>query len=190
MTADPVLERRLFSVDDYERMAEVGILDTDSRVELLEGEIVTMAAIGSRHAGVVNRATRLLNRRVGEDVLVTPGNPLRLPPRSEPEPDLMLVRFRPDFYSAGHPSARDTLLVIEVSDSSIGKDRTVKVPIYARQGIPEVWVIDVEGDRVIVHTRPGGGDYGLVRSAHRGEELRPALVSDVAITVDEVLGEP
>jgi Uma2 family endonuclease len=189
MAADPLLERRLFTVDDYERMVEAGILDADSRVELLEGEIVTMAAIGSRHASIVNRVTRLLVRRVGDDVLVTPGNPLRLPPRSEPEPDLMLVRFRGDYYAAGHPTARDALLVVEVSDSSIGKDRAVKVPIYAGQGIPEVWVVDIGGDRVIVHTRPGDGDYGLVRSALRGEELRPMLVPEVAITIEEVLGE-
>lgn len=189
MTAEPVLERHLLTVDEYERMGELGILDRDSRVELLEGELVTMATLGSRHAGVVNRSTRLLNRRVGDDVLVTPGNPLRLPPRSEPEPDLMLVRFRADFYGSGHPTAADALLVVEVSDSSIGKDRLVKVPIYARQGVPEVWIVDIEGDRVIVHTEPAGGDYGLIRSARRGEELRPSLVSSVAITVDEVLGE-
>ena len=190
MTAEPVLERHLLTVDEYERMGELGILDRDSRVELLEGELVKMATIGSRHASVVYRCSRLLNRRVGDDVLVSPGNPLRLPPRSEPEPDLMLVRFRPDYYSAGHPTAGEALLVLEVSDSSIGKDRLVKVPIYAREAVPEVWIVDVQGDRVIVHTQPSGGDYGLIRTAHRGEELRPTLVGTVAITVDEILGEP
>lgn len=189
MAADPVLEHQLFTVDEYERMVEVGILDADSRVELLNGEIVKMATIGSPHASVVNRTNRLLTRRVGDDVLVIPGNPLRLPPRSEPEPDLMLVRFRTDFYKAGHPTAGDALLLIEVSASSLRTDRLVKVPIYAREGVPEVWVVDIEGDRVFVHTRPADGEYGLVRAALRGEELRPGLVPSLAITVDEILGE-
>lgn len=190
MTADPALERRLFTVDEYERMVEVGILDADSRVELLNGEIVKMATIGSPHASVVNRSNRLLTRRVDDDVLVVPGNPLRLPPQSEPEPDLMLVRFRTDYYKAGHPTAREALLVIEVSDSSLRTDRLVKVPIYAREGVSEVWVVDIEADRIFVHTQPSGGDYGLIRTAHRGDELRPTLVPSVAVTVEEILGEP
>ncbi len=191
MTAETLLTTKRFTVDEYEQMVEAGILDSDSRVELLDGEIVEMAPIGSRHASVVNRSNYLLSSRlVGADVLISPGNPLRLPPRSEPEPDLMLVRFRTDFYASGHPTARDALLLIEVSDSSIGKDRLVKVPIYARQGVSEVWVVDIQGDRVIVHTQPSGGDYGLIRTARRGEELRPTLLPSVAITVDEILGEP
>lgn len=188
MTADPVLATKRFTVDEYERMGEVGILDADSRVELLDGKIVEMATIGSRHASVVNRANRLLAPRVGVEVLITPGGPLRLPPWSEPEPDLMLVPFRADYYASGHPTVREALLVIEVSDSSLRTDRQVKIPIYARQGVPEVWIADIQGDRVIVHIQPSGGEYGLVRMAHRGEDLRPSLVPSVAITVDEILG--
>lgn len=189
MTAEPVLEHFLLTVDEYDRMVEVGILDRDSRVELLEGELVRMAPIGSRHASVTARLTDLLVPRCGQRALVVLANPIRLLPRSEPEPDLMIVRRRADYYSAGHPTAADALLVVEVSDSSIGKDRLVKVPIYARQGVPEVWIVDIDGDRVIVHTEPQNSDFRRIRTAHRGEELRPTMVPSVAITVDEVLGD-
>ena len=102
----------------------------------------------------------------------------------------MLVRFRSDLYASGHPTAGDALLVMEVPDTSIGRGRLVKIPIYARQKVSEVWIVDIQGDRVIVHTQPSGGDYGLIRTAHRGETLRPTLLPSVAITVDEILGEP
>lgn len=190
MTVEPLLEHHLLTVDEYERMCELGIIDADSRIELLDGEMVKMAAIGSKHASVTVRLTDLLVPRCGQQALVVVANPLRLRPRSEPEPDLMIVHRRADYYVSGHPTEKDALLVVEVSDTSIGKDRLVKVPIYARQGVPEVWIVDIQGDRVIVHTEPSGGEYGLIRTAYRGEELRPTLLPAVAITVDEILGEP
>jgi Uma2 family endonuclease len=139
MAADPTVDlRRRFTVEEYERMGEVGIFDPDDRVELLDGEIVFISPIGPKHAGVVNWLCARLWSVVTDRATVIPQNPVRLLPRSEPQPDVTVARARRDFYRSAHPTSEDILLVIEVADSSIKTDRAVKVPIYARQGIVEV----------------------------------------------------
>lgn len=188
MTADPVLDHWRFTVEEYERMVEVGILGADSRVELLDGEIVAMSPIKPPHASITDRMNDFLVRRRGERALVKVANPLRLVPRSEPEPDLLIARYRSDFYAEAHPTAADTFVVIEVSDSSLRMDLGVKVPIYARQGIPEVWIVDIAGKRVLVHADPVDGRYREVRTAVVGETLTPQALPDLMITVDEIFG--
>lgn len=188
MTADPVLDHWRFSVEEYERMAEMGILEADARVELLDGEIVTMSPFGSPHASVLARMNRTVVRRVGERAVVFVQSPLRLLPRSEPEPDLLIARTRADFYSTGHPTAADALLVVEVSDSSLRRDQLVKVPIYARELVVEVWIVDVVGQRVLVHTDPIDGAYVKVREAEPGEQLRPVALPELTIGVEEIFG--
>ena len=130
--------RRAFDVHEYHRMAEAGILDEDDRVELIEGEIVQMSPIGSRHQGCVNRLARLLFEFAGRDYVVHIQGPVRLNERSEPQPDLALLKLRPDFYSERHPTPDDVLLLIEVSETSADYDREVKLPLYAGAGIAEV----------------------------------------------------
>ena len=125
-------------VDAYHQMIDNGIFDQDDRVELIEGELRAMPPIKPDHAGKTNRLNRLLNLRVGDEALVTVQNPLTLPPHSEPEPDLMLLRPRDDFYERANPTPKDTLLVIEICDSSLRYDQEVKVPLYAAHGVPEV----------------------------------------------------
>ena len=158
-TAQAQTHRWLFTVDDYQRMGETGILHEDDRVELIEGEIVAMPPIGSPHGGRVNRLTRILTDAVGDSAVVAPQNPIVLGIRSEPEPDIALLRPRPDFYADAHPVAADVLLLIEVADSSLQYDLNVKVPLYARQGIPEVWVVDIAHRQVLRFSRPEGGAY-------------------------------
>lgn len=126
------------AVADYHRMGETGILGEDERVELIDGEIFEMPLIGSPHGGRINQLNRLLTKAVGESAIVSIQNPFVLDDRSEPEPDLALPRPRTDFYTASHPCASDVLLLIEVTDSSLQIDRDIKVPLYARHGIPEV----------------------------------------------------
>src|SRR2546426_2118990 len=138
------LEKRRFTVDEYHRMAEAGIFSEDESVELLEGEIVEMTPISSRHAACVNKLTRLFTRELGERVVVSVQNPVALTETSEPQPDLALLRPRADFYAAGHPGPEDVLLMVEVADTSATSDRAVKVPLYARAGIEEVWLIDLQ----------------------------------------------
>lgn len=182
------LVRHRFTVDEYERMGEAGILSEDDRVELLDGEIVEMTPIGPLHASVVDRLTRLLVQRLGDRAIVRVQNPLRLPPRSEPQPDLVVARERADFYQDGHPQPEDVLLCIEVSDSTLAVDRGVKVPLYARSGVAEVWIVDVGAEAVTVHAERHDIGYADVRTARGGQALQVPGFPDVTMTVADVLG--
>ena len=147
------------TVSDYHRMGEVGILARDARVELIEGEIIDLSPIGSRHSAAVNRLVRVLDRAVGESAIVSAQNPLILDDHTEPEPDIALLMPREDFYASGHPRPEDVLLIVEVADTSLKYDRTVKIPLYGRHGIPEVWLIDVEKGAFTRFVRPVEGEY-------------------------------
>ncbi len=184
-----MVEPRRFTVEEYERMGEVGIIDPAERVELLDGEIVAMSPIGPQHAGVVDAiAEQLYGKLIGR-VTIRVQNPLRLLPRSEPQPDITVARRRRDFYRGAHPTAEDILLVIEVADTSLHTDQFVKLPIYARQGIVEVWIIDLPAEVMHVHTDPVDGDYREVRTVARGGSLSPVEIPDLRLTVDEILGD-
>ena len=153
------LKHRCFSVADFHRMGEAGILGEDERLELIEGEIIEMTPIGSPHGGRVNQLNRLLTQAVGERAVVAIQNPVVLGEHSEPEPDLALLRPRADFYTSSHPQAADVLLLIEVADSSLASDRDIKVPLYARHGIPEAWIVDTEHRCVLRFADPRDGYY-------------------------------
>jgi Uma2 family endonuclease len=184
-----VLKTRRFTVDDYHRMGEAGILSSEERVELLAGEVVDMAPIGPLHAGTVGRLTTLLSSRLGTQVIVWIQNPLLLRPEaSEPQPDVALLHPHPDFYTRAHPEAQDVYLVIEVADTSVEKDRDVKFPIYARVGIPEAWLLDMVADRLEVHRHPTPAGYQEVRSCQRGESVAPQAFPNLVLPVDDLLG--
>jgi len=181
--------RRQFTVDDYYRMAEAGILGEDDRVELIEGEIVQMAPIGSRHAAVVDRITTLFAHLAAtKEVIIRIQSPIRLSDLTEPQPDVTLLRPRADYYSGGHPTGADVLLLIEVADSSLDYDREVKLPLYARAGVPEVWIVDLEGDAVETYTRPAATGYAVVLRVSRGESVSPGVIPSLRLTVDDILG--
>ena len=180
--------RHRFTVEDYHRMGEAGILSADHRVELIDGEIVVMTPIGSPHAGEVNRLNRLFVVRLGDRAVVTVQNPVVFPPDSEPQPDLAILRPRPDFYGRLHPRPEDVLLIIEVGDTSLGYDRTVKAPLYARAGIPELWIIDLEGECVEVYRQPAAGAYQQVQRFPRGQSVAPQAFPDLRLAVDGILG--
>src|SRR6516225_11690108 len=144
------VQRKRFTVDDYYRMAEVGILDPDDRVELIEGEIVQMSPIGDRHGGCVNRANDAFTGLFRGKAVVTVQNPVRLNEFNEPQPGLTLCRWRDDFYSSGHPRPADILLALEVADTTLKKDLKLKLPIYARLGIIETWIEDLRADQILV----------------------------------------
>jgi Uma2 family endonuclease len=158
---DPPRRHRL-SVADYYRMAEAGILAPDARVELIDGEIIDVAPIGSQHNATVDRLAELLRRAAGDTVIVRAQGSISLGAFSEPEPDIALLRRRPDFYWAAQPNAADVLLIAEVAGSSLAYDRDVKVPLYARHGIPEVWLIDIENQRLKRYLNPSRSGYALV----------------------------
>jgi len=176
-----------FTVDDYHRLALLGILAEGDRVELLDGQIVEMTPIGPEHAGCVDTLTRLLSRRVGDAAVVRVQNPMVLGTQWEPQPDVALLKPRADGYRTAHPGPGDTLLVIEVADTSGGSDRDVKIPLYARAGIPEAWLVDLANDLIEVHRQPGLEGYREVRTLRRGDMLRVPLMVAGDISVDEVL---
>jgi Uma2 family endonuclease len=182
------LEHWIFSVDEYHRMLETGILSEDDHVELIEGEIVKMSPIGSRHVACVNRLNGLLSRKVGRDVIVSVQNPFRLDDYSEPEPDIALIKPREDFYAQSLATPSDVLLIIEVADTSVEVDRRVKIPLYARAGIPEVWLANLPEDRVEAHSETVNGVYQKVRIAKRGEVLTSESIPNLSVSVDDVVG--
>jgi Uma2 family endonuclease len=181
-----LLTRRRFTVAEYRRMVDAGILTEDDRVELIEGEIVQMSPTGSHHAAQVDRLSTVLNRVVAGRAVVRVQSPIELDDASEAEPDLALLRPRADFYAAGHPRPEDILLVVEVSDATADYDREVKVPLYARAGIPVLWRIEVpEPEAVEVYEQPSADGYGRVALARRGTQL---VVLGTVLPVDDILG--
>ncbi|GIX47751.1 MAG: hypothetical protein KatS3mg131_1962 [Candidatus Tectimicrobiota bacterium] len=182
------LMKRRFTVAEYHKMAEAGILGEDDRVELIEGEIVAMAPIGSRHAACVDRLNRLFSQRTGERAIVRVQNPVRLGEHSEPQPDVALLRPRPDFYAAEHPGPEDVLLVVEVAETSAAPDRAVKVPLYARFGIPEVWLVDLAAAQVEVYRQPAPQGYQAVETLRRGDTVAPLLLPELSLAVEALLG--
>ena len=182
------LLRRRFTANEYQRMGQVGILGEDDRLELLEGEIVEMAPIGSRHQGTINRLTELLSARVSDLALVSVQGPVRLAEDSEPQPDLMLLRRRTDFYATAHPGPDDVLLLVEVSDTSLEYDREVKVPLYARHAIVEVWLVGLEAGLVEVYRGPTAQGYQIVSQLQRGQSLSSEALPGLELAVDEILG--
>jgi Uma2 family endonuclease len=180
--------RHLFTVDEYHRMGEAGIFGEDDRVELIEGEIIEMVPIGSPHASRVKRLLQLFVRRLGTQAIVQVQDPLVLDRYSEPEPDLAVLKARRDFYAARHPEPADVYLVVEVADTSRDFDREVKAPLYARSGIRELWVVDVQALVVEVYRKPERGAYREVEPHRRGERVRIAAFPQISFRVADIVG--
>ena len=182
------VKKKLFTVDDYYAMARAGIIGEDDRVELIEGEIILMAAIGSRHQAVVDRVNRLFVMRVGDRAIVRVQGPLRLADITEPQPDLQLLAPQDDFYATAHPSQYEALLVVEVADTSLRFDRDEKAAIYARRGVGELWIVDVTGERILVRRGPSADGYRESLTVARGHTLAPEALPDIVVGTDELLG--
>ena len=186
---DDVLTRRRFTVAEYHRLGEVGILPEDSRIELIAGDIVVREPIGSYHAGTVDRLTRLWTSLLGAHAVVQVQNPVELAEEdTEVQPDVTLLRPRADFYATRHPVAADVLLLIEVADTSLPRDRRVTVPLYARASVGEVWLVDLTADRVEVYRDPTAGGYGHVRTLGRGESIVPEAFPHLTVAIADLLG--
>jgi Uma2 family endonuclease len=184
---DLLLTRHRLNVDDYYRMAEAGILGEDDRVELIDGELIDMAPIGQGHAATVNRLNRALVMAFGDQAIVSVQNPVRLNRFSEPQPDFAVFRPRADFYETGErPGPLDTLLVIEVADSSLRYDRAVKLPLYARAGIGEVWIVDLHRRVVDVHRTPAGDGYTTVETHGPEDTVTLGLAPEIAVALRRV----
>ncbi|MFN8526203.1 MAG: Uma2 family endonuclease [Chloroflexota bacterium] len=182
---------RRFSVDEYYRMAEVGILGDDDRVELIEGEIVEMAPVGPAHAGDVDGLTELFVTRLRGRAIVRVQGPIRLDQHSEPQPDLAILRRpaeQPSGFRASHPSPSDVLLLIEVSDTSLVFDLGTKASLYARSGVVELWVVNLKEESLVVHRKPTDHGYSDVTVLRSGDRVAPIALPDLTIDVAELLG--
>jgi Uma2 family endonuclease len=183
------LRHRRFTLDEYHRMGETGILGPDDRVELIEGEIIEMAPIGSRHAATVARIQHVVSTAVRDRAVVWVQNPLRLTRfQSEPVPDVMLLALRPDFYAAGLPEPSDVRLLVEVADTTLGYDRRTKFPLYARAGVGEGWLVNLDAGRVELHRDPGAAGYRDVRTVAPDERFAPLAFPDLTLVPRDLLG--
>jgi Uma2 family endonuclease len=188
VATDVELIRRRFTVDEYHRMGEVGILNEDDRVELIRGEIVHMTPIGIRHAACVARVTELLLARLRGRATLWPQNPLTILPDSEPQPDIILLRYRADFYAAGLPGPDDVVLLVEIADTSLRYDRRIKGQLYAEASIGEYWIVDLAGDAVEMYREPAGGAFRVTERVGRGGTVTPLAFADTPLAVADILG--
>jgi Uma2 family endonuclease len=181
----PAAPRRLLTVDEYHRMGEVGILTEDDRVELIEVELVAMAPINSEHIAATNALTRLLVLAVGDRGVASVGNPVRLTRHSEPQPDFSTLKPRDD-YKKTMPRPEDTMLAIEVANISLDYDRKVKLALYARSRVPEVWIVNLTAEEVEVHHSPAGDLYTSVTRAGRSDTPTIRALPGVVIPVAKI----
>lgn len=182
------ISKYYFSATEFERMGEAGVFTKDARLELIEGEIIEMSPIGSRHIACVNFLNRFLNRTVGDIAVVSVQNPIRLNDFSQPQPDIALLRLRDDFYKDALTTPPDVLLIIEVADTTLAYDRQVKVPLYAKAGIEEVWIVNLPDEQIEVYAGLANGTYQTNVSYRRGEEARSHIIANLSVGVAEVLG--
>ena len=177
-------QRHAYSVDDYYRMAEAGILQPEDRVELIEGEIIDMVPIGNRHAAGVKRIAEALTLSLGGRATVSIQDPVRRDQYSESQPDIALLRRRDDFYAAGHPGPADVLLIIDIADSTLRFDRDIKLPLYARHVIPEVWLVDIDNARFTIHTDPQPDGYAQIHAPESLARINVPAATDIALDLN------
>jgi Uma2 family endonuclease len=184
------LVKRRFTVDEYHRMGQVGILPERERVELIDGEVLAMTPVGARHGACVASANRALVKAAGNDAIVQPQGATQLNLFSEPQPDIMLLRPRDDFYAAHHPGPEDVLLVVEIADSSLDYDRGVKARLYAAAGIQEYWLADLKANILWRLSSPDRGTYRGVEPCHRGRTIAPGMLPSCIVATDVFLVAP
>ena len=182
------LLRRRFTVEDYHRMGQAGIFAEDGRVELIDGEIIVMTPIGSPHAGTTAYLEHFLSLGFGERALVRAQGPVILLPHSEVHPDLAVLRPRSDYYRRAHPRPEEIFFLIKVSDTTGEYDRTIKLPLYARAGIQEVWIVDLGAESIEVYQGPGTNGYERMQRFGRGQTFASPAFPDVHLSVDAILG--
>jgi Uma2 family endonuclease len=182
-----VLTRHKFSSNDYHQMIELGILTEDDRVELINGEIIQMAAIGSYHSGCTNKSSRFFNKQLSERVIVSTQNPIALEDGTEPEPDIALLVPRDDFYATAHPIPADIFLILEIADTSLLYDKEVKVLSYAKAGIMETWLLDLTTGRLFIYRQPSEAGYKSVQILEGQQALSLLAFPDASVRVSDLL---
>lgn len=170
-----------FSIESYQKMADLGIIKPDVRVELIEGKIITRSAMRSPHAACVRRLADILRTLLGQNVMISEEKAISLGNNSAPEPDIAVVKFRDDYYEDRHPQPEDIFLLVEVSLTTQKYDRDVKIPLYASFNIPEVWIVDLEEQVIEVYEQPKGKEYRSKKIYGINEALQSSLVKQLAV---------
>ncbi|MBV8198868.1 MAG: Uma2 family endonuclease [Candidatus Eremiobacteraeota bacterium] len=182
-----VYERYRISLGEYHRMVQAGVFDVDARVELVNGELIEMPPIHPPHASGVERILNQFALRLAGRAWIRCQDPITLPPDSEPQPDLVLAPLQLEQYRNHHPAPNEILLAVEVAESTLATDRKVKVPLYARSGIREVWLVNLADDELTVYRDPIGAWYGSVQSYHHGDSIAPQAFPDVRFEIGDLL---
>jgi len=188
MSTASIPPRTRISTDRYQKMVATGVLTKYDRIELIEGEMLDMAPIGTKHSAITSRLHELFVLAVSHSATIVSGGPVNLGEFSEPQPDLMLLKRRADFYSGKIPEAAEVLLVIEVSDSSLAFDQGAKLSLYARYGVAEYWVADLEGRRIVAYHEPLGQGYARRLEFAGADLVAPLAFPNVKIVVGEIFG--
>ena len=187
-TTTAVPTRRRFTVQEYYQMAEAGILGPDDRTELIDGEVILMPPIGDPHAGNVDRTNYTFGRAFADVAIIRIQSHVRLGEHDQPEPDLALLRPRADFYTTSSPTPADVFLLIEVAVTTLRYDRNRKAPLYARAGIPEYWLVDVNAATLTIFRDPSPDGYRSEQTLRRGDRIAPLAFPDRVIAVTDILG--
>ncbi len=184
-TVNPI--KHLTNLDEWRRLGEAAIFPPDSRLELINGEILEMAPIGFNHAGHLKRINKLFTKLVADNVITSVQDPLQLGDLSEPEPDFMLLKPNDDYYTSRHPAADDVLLLIEVADSSLSFDQNQKLRLYALHGIPEYWLLNLNDSCLEVYRKPNGEVYAEKTTLHEGDTITLSQLAEISIRMADVL---
>ena len=182
------VERKLFTVDEYHRMCDTGIIGFDERTELIDGEIIKMPNPSTRHVACANRANTFFTEAFGRRAIVSIQNPLLLNLYNEPLPDVVVLKPRPDFYTSTRFTPEHAFFVVEISESSLAFDRKVKLPRYAASGAPEVWIEDLKHALLLVFRDLENDTYKTCLTLRRGETVSPSAFPDVTFKVEDLLG--
>lgn len=185
MGAPVSIPRRLLNVEEYYRLGKAGVLGEEDRVELIEGEMLEMAPIGGPHAYLVNRFNQLFAAQLGNRGVLSIQNPILLPPRNVPQPDVVILGPH-SMTSRELPRASDVLLVIEVSHTTVEYDRDVKIPIYATHGIVEVWLCEVASQRLSIHLEPDASGYQRLLKPSNDATISPSRLPGVKIRLADL----
>jgi Uma2 family endonuclease len=181
--------RKLFTTDDVLKMAEAGLFGPEERIELIDGEILEMSPVGVRHVHCVNRATTFFTEAFGRTAIVSIQNAVHLNIHNMPQPDVVVFKPRADFYFPDRATPADVLFVVEVSDSTLRRDRNIKLPKFAASGIPEVWIEDLKHDLILVFRDPEGSQYRTQLTMRRGDSISPLAFPKATFLVDDLIGE-
>jgi Uma2 family endonuclease len=178
-----------FTTEEYQLMGKAGILHPEARVELINGEIIVMSPTGLKHSVVINRLTRFLVKKIDEAGIVSVQNPFRIPDYSEPQPDILILRPRDDFYANKFPMPEDILLLIEVADSSLRYDQTIKLSLYAEHRIPEYWIVNLERDILEIYRQPQNKSY-LEQTLIDNPQVTfaPIAFPEITMTLKDIYG--